>query len=360
MFTSGPTMWERLVRTLISNLKVMLLTPFGRSGSLLLQSLFDHHSEVSTFPAWIRWERFPEVIFDVDFSFQDFLRTNPGIFDLSKSYFGTTNTEINMPTGGSSIYYSLNRDLFRKNFEDLYTEFIEERGSSIAGRLHKGDFILLLHQALHVTLGRELNNLKLILIHVHFFSDSAKELSTIFPKSLYLVTIRDLREVWLSAINLNKLRLRLDSRYKPGIRDISDFTLIMRDRFRRMLEVMRLRPPESLNVFIDLNTFHAKGEEVLVILIDLLRLNWEDSLKTSSIYGHPWGGNIQNSSDFSFSVDRSKRMWKQKLSPAEVTYLEQQLDEELAFFGYRTQAVRNQLIKPKAASYGLLINDDGL
>lgn len=340
--------------------RVAFLTPYGRSGSLLIQSLLDDHSEVSTFPAWVRWDLVPDELLDVTKELNNFIKRNPGVFDLSRSYYGTQSTEIHLPICSSENQFGPDRTRFKDAFSALVSIDNHQKDNDKFPALNKREFIIFLHQALYISLGKALHNLRLILIHVHFFSKDAIDLSRIFNDAFYLITIRDLREAWLSTRNLNALRCKLNPNYRPGVGNISEFVSVMRNRFQDMLRVINPKKFKGQIVFIDLNTLHANGEVLLKSLVSVLGLTWTPSLMSSTVYGYPWDGNIQGALDRSFSSSRSERKWKTELEVWESSLLEKELQAELLFFGYLISGQAKKFQFYGAEKHGMLLNLENL
>jgi hypothetical protein len=174
---------------------IVVMTPFGRSGSVALHGSFDNHEEVATLPTYANVYDFyadahdsfsPEEYWDC------FEKNTPGLFDLEE---GLLHPVFVAPL--QQAVRNIDREQFRSTFLAL---------CEICGDCGRKEYFLLLHVVVFLLRGRLIEQLKCIVIHMHYFhvivhTRSGERLSTEqkqhvtlfrdFPRAVFLVCLRD-------------------------------------------------------------------------------------------------------------------------------------------------------------------------
>ncbi|MDR1267424.1 MAG: sulfotransferase [Holosporales bacterium] len=181
---------------MMERVDVVAMRPYGNSGSRFLHGLFDQCDAIAILPMFVDAYEFcskekgaltPEEYLEL------FEKNNCGLFDLREGYFCA-----NLPEDSDQNLKNIDRTRFCSTFSDL---------CHIYGDCGRREFFLLLHLALHLTRGRSMDTLTLILVHLHAFvalihrrADQRRgKLSTKgltiffedFPRAKFIATMRD-------------------------------------------------------------------------------------------------------------------------------------------------------------------------
>lgn len=270
-------------------LNVIFFSPLGRSGSMLLHSLFDMHSEVIAIP-WI----YDEYDFSVNLD-----QSNEEIIDLFIQKFNQIfdNYEALRFGSMSEIYFKdkenmqitqIDKALYRKNFIEL----CNDNKISTQKMLFE-----LINLAYAKTLGYDIGKIKYIFVHIHFldyYKDFTEDkryqfFAKNYPKMKVLFTIRDFRQVVSSSIKISMDYL-----------DGSNFSMYKRAVFFNvtyltlMANIVYHISAYHNTLLIDLNRLHVLGREAMQRISTFLEIKFTDSLCESTFLGQPYYGNSIN------------------------------------------------------------------
>ena len=184
-------------------MNVILLTPHGRSGSYLMQSLFDQHPQVSClptaffYPEWKFHNSTKECI-------KEFVNLYPGIFDMTNNYLGVPHKNTTSMFGKEGIEnIILSKERFIEHANNIFK-------SKLSGGISRKDFIKGIHLAYSKTLGNDPKKIKYLLLHIPNYKKKCHYLALDDFSNLKLIAmIRDPRENWLSLKNLFHIRVPL-------------------------------------------------------------------------------------------------------------------------------------------------------
>jgi len=164
------TMNHKVIEAIMNAKKVILVTS-GRNGAVFLHSLFDSHSEILTIPTYVNW---------------------PKVYDLVKDKSIDEMVDFVADDRLGNIFHKKN-DMLRGNFENF--EFnIKDFKSKLKQYLLEtpqtsSSFFESVHAAYAVTIGQDINKIKVVLSHHHMGSRIYRVLED-FPESLWINIIR--------------------------------------------------------------------------------------------------------------------------------------------------------------------------
>ena len=257
-------------------MKFIILLSCGRSGSSLVQSLFDMHPQIMQFPGDFRFDhQFVNILDEKDPNkiSQMFCDLNPFFFDsrLQKS-FGLIDRH-DMLGKKKNEFYKFSKKIFKKNF--IYF-FNNSKKNAI-------DKIISLHKAYAKLSSQSLNKKKIIILHLHgiqYFENFTNYFSK-FHNFKILLTLRDPLVSLCATIN-NWLK------FKSG-KDLHSESLY--NNFKIHIDMMNVLHKFRKKVYIiQLENLHLKSNKVLKGLCKLLRINYKNSLKKSSYFNKVWWG----------------------------------------------------------------------
>jgi hypothetical protein len=163
-------------------MKIVLLFTGGRSGSDLLQSLLDGHTEVAQFPGVLHFTKNLLKIFelkDPKIIAKKFIYNNKLYFDsrLNKrerhDKLGKKRNE----------FYIVNKNLFIKNFIKIFKR----------SKKKNLDILICLHKAYMLSRKIRTNKFKIIFLHLHLFENFRNYLKVleVYKDTKMLITYRD-------------------------------------------------------------------------------------------------------------------------------------------------------------------------
>lgn len=283
------------IRETVENLNLLVITPLGRSGSMLLQSLFDGHPEVVCFSEvsqhWRHWQNFLAAGQDISV----WLDRNPGFHDAHD--FGDGDSEA----GRAMLGWFAER---RQDFEQAFNTV---RAATTGLELTDGRrFMVCLALALASVRRQDLPSLRYIVFQQHnhkaMASDTARMVSD-FPDLKVLATCRHPIE---SALSFHTLQKRTGH---PTFRNFSRNVRGWSSACWRHLEiaVRHLAPAGSLRL-IDLNSLHGDPDTMIGRLCQWLGIADHPSLHRSTMFGIDWGGNSADGTPIPTFSDKRARL----------------------------------------------------
>jgi len=257
-------------------MKFVILLSCGRSGSSLVQSLFDMHPQIMQFPGDFRFDYlFVDILNEKNPNKMShmFCDLNPFFFDsrLQKD-FGLVDRH-DMLGKNKNEFYKFSKEIFKKNFVYFYSN----------SKKRRIDKIIALHQAYAKLSGQTLNKKKIIILHLHsieYFKNFINYFSK-FHNFKILLTLRDPLVSLCATINhWLKFRSGKDL-YSESLYNNYEIHINM------MNSLHKFRKKVSI---IQLENLHLKSNKVLKSLCKLLKINYKSSLKKSSYLNKVWWG----------------------------------------------------------------------
>lgn len=263
--------------------RVVAVNPYGRSGSMFLQSLFDGHPHIITVPGvyLTAYHGFYHLYGSLpkDALIEKFVEQFAVIFDANNDFPGST-WHLDAPMGEHLGFTRMG-----PNKDETLTLDREAFIACLKTVLDKEEIVSrkLLFQALHVAYQhalypeREITKDTVILFHLHDHSPSFRQehLDVDFSDAQYLHVVREpvrtLKSLFKGFPKLDPELLLYDSLF-GGIP--------MNDKIRSRSRVIRI---EDLN---------ANPRDVLMKVCSWIGIDWNDCLMNSTFHGLTWWGDI--------------------------------------------------------------------
>jgi hypothetical protein len=310
---------------------VLMLSPLGRSGSLLIQSLLDDHPAVATFSHWF------EVGYD------DLGPSSPqtgneaarscavamvercrGLF--TGYYYGDASF---LSRGGALTSGLTTLDAGR--FIDAVVAILGETS------FDRRRFFLAAYAAMRLLRGLGCHDVRWLVYHNHYLKlPEGSSLLRDFPSLRAIVTTRDPRESMLSFRRLEIEIANSKHVFAQGLARLKvDAALLV--RAARLWSVL---PAERLRI-VDLNGLHAHGSEAIDALASWLAIERTPGLELSTVYGTPWSGNAVDGTPRRGLDDRFAALrWPTALPSTWLALTETLLRAHVTRFGYTPPSVR--------------------
>lgn len=271
------------IMTAIDQINALVLTCHGRSGSMLMQTLFDSHPQVISFPSsHLRYDYRGKDGADWALTARRFMAANPALFNTEFSYFGavwSATTALLGPDGAD--HARVDGEAFVAAFARLAAE------AAGAAEIDRRRFFCLLHLALAESLGFDPFKIKYILFHQHSYHDrDLGQLLADFPHAYMIATIRDPREGNLSWLKVLDRRRRTRHNFCAFIGAV----LENRRAFSRLAAWRARFDPDHVRM-VDLNRLHIQQDQAMRALADWLGVEFCPSLRHSTVVGLTWWGN---------------------------------------------------------------------
>lgn len=320
------------VSTTLNSIKLLVIHPLGRSGSLFLQSLFDGHPEVITLPSFGElFSKLPNKITDPSYSTKQFIENNQQIFDSSKGYLGLG---INFVAGkfgpNATEDLSVDPSEFLKNMMVIVSRFNHKNDE-----IDRVNFFKMLHLAYHSTVNNGNSGaIKYILYHPHIETEFNLLIEN-FPCCHFIFTMRDPRQDWASWRKVIAIRQAYDSSSLNRL-DILNTSLAYSRSVASLFDIVELLGPNRVKV-IELPKLHQYNKQAMRLFCQWLSISFRDSLLQSTFNGMLWHGN---------SADRVKAIgfnplfkdnWKDDLTFNEAKYISTLLFATIALLRFDTE-----------------------
>jgi hypothetical protein len=265
-------------------MKFVIILTGGRSGSDLLQSLFDCHPQIMQFPGMFRFDKpFLDILDERNPKNIPikFCKLNPHFFDsrIQKTIqpeLGErpdTGERHHMLGKNKNEYYRFSEKKFEKEFANFYKK----------SKKRKIDKLIAIHEAYDKISSKKSNKKKIIIIHLHLiehFKSFVNKFNKINDYKI-LLTIRDPLVSICSTVN-HWLKYKSGQYlYTKSIYDnINMHVNIFNElyKFRKKLFIVQL---ENL---------HLEKTKVIKGLCKLLRIHYKTSLTKSTYFNKNWWG----------------------------------------------------------------------
>ena len=253
-------------------MKTLLLVAGGRGGSDFFRGLFDGHSQVLTFPGYLRINKDFQEMLNLNFPDQiskRFISLYPNFFN-SKAYWGRFERHHRLGEKRNK-FFKVNKKKFIKNFLKLTNK----------KKINKIDIVKNLHIAYSIAKGDKKCEKKILFIHTHLVSWTKEFLKTVNPKDTSIIHI--IRHP-LASIN-SPIRAWLtfqngDSFFPKELHFQLDLV------FNGIFDLMKLK-----KVYImQYEKLHWENEYVMRKFCKKFKIKYEKCLKSSTQLGLKWWG----------------------------------------------------------------------
>lgn len=270
---------HEIIAAVAERLNIIIISPLGRSGSFLIQSLFDGHPEIACFPEvaqhWHHVNSFTAAGQDIT----SWLDGNPDFHD--GHHFAANDTEM---ANALLAWFASRRAAFEVCFRHTWT-CLGERGVLSEGRrLYVSLAIAWTHAR-----GQDLNRLKYVVLQHHnnrAISGDMPAILAAFPDARVLATCRHPIESGLSFQVLD--RRTGQASFRNYSRNVRGWSVTC---WRNMEAVAAQLPLENNLRLLDLSALHRDPETMLERLATWLDISDDPSLRQSTVCDVPWLGN---------------------------------------------------------------------
>lgn len=317
-----------------NNINIILTIPHGRSGSMLLHSLFDSHPEIISFPVIYDWFNFSlnSLINNSNYEIIDeFIDKNEKIFSSKKNNF--------IALGTSNIHdYSYDNEFINIDTKELKENFLSiTKGKSIK---NEKDFFEYIHLALALNMNYDLSKIKYIFVHVHMYTEKTKYILDFLMKNYsnlyFLPLIRDPRESWLGWGKVLKKR-----NFSINTHNLLKYILNLQHAYNELAKLIDSNYIRNI-LFIDLNQLHKKEQKGLESLCSYLNINFDNCLLYSTFLNKLWGGNDSNNTILhSISKERSYFKWNEELNKEDKELINYYLSNYISSVNYLVKKTNN-------------------
>lgn len=259
------TLQPLILKKLLDNINLIIISPLGRGGSYFFQSLLNRHPEMITLPESTTCSHE-----DLN-SIQDFVLKNEKSFDSTKAYFN--NVEISN---------QINIDIDINRLVEIYHLL-----KNIHKPLNRKEAFLLYYLSYAILNDYDIKKLKFILIHIHNFRSEKHLFYSFlkdFPNTKIIVLTKDLKLTFKSISLIFKERHGgvfddiLISRIRKNLLEYETFKHLY-GQFKKQIKI------------VDINQLHLQGKSKMQNLCDWLKIRYNEVLMISQIGNQEWFGN---------------------------------------------------------------------
>ena len=165
----------------LKKIKILIIHPLGRAGSLFLQSLLDMHSQILILPDRFKfYTLIPKYIDNLENELDKLiLKSNIVLFDIEKGYYGSKRNNIVGFEKNRNKKIKINKIIFKKKFFELKKKLNIKK-------ITRQEFFILFHASYRSCYDKNFifNKIKYILYHPHNDINEFKELKNGFARAL--------------------------------------------------------------------------------------------------------------------------------------------------------------------------------
>lgn len=306
--------------------KLVIIRPIGRSGSIFLQSLFDNHPEILSFPMvfpfylhWRVFSRFENLTIDglINYFIDEthLKHLFPNATNLPQTLYDEK---------GNKTHFRISKKTFVRNLK-------KELRESVSSFPSRKEFLIALHRAYAKTATITLSDKKVILVHEHG-SYSYQDPNEDFDDVVNIVTTREPRNSYASFIGY---RQRLGSAFATfyNILDLNGWV----DGFVNATIYAR-RFPDNI-IFVKTEDLNTNPKKEMQRLIRKIGIRYDKFLLKSTYAGYSLvlGFSSVKSEKKGFdSKGMSENRWQSLCSEREIKIIDALFRQKNLFFGYNT------------------------
>jgi tetratricopeptide (TPR) repeat protein len=325
------------------NIDVCFLTAIGRSGSLLIQSLFDSHEQILMIPTIIpmyqTWNSFYIQNNNHEKALEKFFNSTILKFDWFEDRLGYNKDD--------KIDFKL---------EELTTLTLNIFNSVSYSRKN---FILSLHLAYGKIFNVDFSKIKVIFLHEHYLDgfniNQVSEKFSLSDYSNYIFKnnsnlIQNVKEDFLNFKFIFSIRNPYDSFFSFMNLVNNESDIIKPDRFWTHIKYLLIsyRDLKELifekkllkdneYVLIDFQQLHSDTFNIMKKTSDFLDIDYSESILESTIQGKIWWGNAPQKLSLGTIKERNFIEWKTKLSKDYINLLSFSFKTINSYFGYESE-----------------------
>jgi hypothetical protein len=318
-----------------ADINLIVAMAYGRAGSILIQSLFDGHSNVLTLPhLGTMYSLIPASIDDLDRQIDWFIGRFPTIFDTScGGYFSDANEFVAAkfgPDGDEDLRVS-SAD-FKRRMLGLVKEYYP--GDNDRGLTRKRFFILV-----HLAYGLcvrpfAVTEIRYIFYHAHVHVDDEwQSMLEDFPELYFIGMTRDPRQDWASWRKIHASRMQRDVASVPPICLFLSEYHYSKSTYELGNLVERLNP-DHIRI-VDLEKLHILNAKAMTHLCGWLNIDFDECLLKSTFNGLQWHGNAASGKRVSsLNPNMTRDAWRKELPDYDQQIICSLVPGSIMYFGY--------------------------
>lgn len=304
------------------NQEPIFLIGAHKSGTSLLRSLFDGHSDLFVIP--IESHFFQHLGYWIDYSLRRQFANDFTIKDLSQNLIDwivkSNRISDRYADGDTRGYWDVAR------FEEVLKSKLGHKAidtGTISGekRLIEA-YVLAMYQSLY---HQDLPDEKRILEKSVENAEFALELKNAYPKAKFIHIVRN---PYANMVSIRK--------YRAGNKGFPFLKKIMQALYNSYYYLGKNKRLIGEDYLVMKYEDLLQHPEVTINkLVDFTGISNKKTLYTPTAFGKPWGGNSTTNQEFNGITPKTLDKWKEDISPLEVNVVNRWFDSELRHFGYR-------------------------
>jgi|SaaInlStandDraft_6_1057023.scaffolds.fasta_scaffold46875_1 hypothetical protein len=308
----------------IETIEPVALVTTGRTGSDLLQSLFDSHSQVLTFNGHLVqyysfWENNLDIINSEKFRSEDLIyKFISHHLELLKSHYDLAERKNTM---GDNFDESISIDL--PKFIKITSNFLQDK------KLNSKNFLLAVHVAYAICLGQDISRKSIFLFHIHN-ADLLPSFLKDFPDTRIICMTRDPRANYYSGIYHRILAYKANTN-----RSIPNCTKLFIYLLRIFEDAYSL---DKYNNNYTVLKLEELGDKCLLTKVcTWLDIKYESTLELSTFGGIRWRGDalsVKTNNEKGFSSDMISNKWEGSFGNVEKYVFNFILNSRLEYYLY--------------------------
>lgn len=308
---------------------LIVINPFGRGGSIFMQSLLDGHPNIATLPSFGSfYSKIPKKIYTNKNFFSEelekFITKNQNIFDTSKGYFGKGAGYTSGLFGKESKDHIVTDvDTFKKKIFEIKNKYFQNK--DFISRPH---FFSLIYLSFHAIYYGSFDKIKFLSYHPHNFFE-LRYLIKDYPNLYFIGMSRNSLSDWNSWKKVLSIRLNTKIHKINLLHAFNNSYFYSRDTYLFSL----IKDKINNKKIIDLIFLHQQNIHLIKKICDWLEIDFHNNLTKSTLCNKEWAGNYADRSiKSSFNPDRKDSI--SELSKFEKDFIINSTQKSSIFLNY--------------------------
>lgn len=296
-----------------------------KSGTSLLRSIFDGHSELSVLP--IETHVFQKMGYWIRYEYRKQHPQSPNLEKVKNKmarFIHKVNNQHDQYSG-SHAKNLIDEKLFNEHLNNYLTS--QDPAQIIS------TYFDALHLSIHnsTSAGHTKRYVEKSVEHSEF----ALELNQLFPQARFIHIVRNPYATVVALRKYKTLGYRFPLYHRLAKTLVSSFYHLHKNS--RLLSNYYVIRYEDLV---------ATPEIVIRELADFVNINWEQILLTPTVNGIPWEGNSTTGNEYDTISDKNLDNWKEEIHPVEVFYVNRLFTHILERYNYDKIPYNGGFIRP--------------
>ena len=324
----------------MSLINLIVVHPFGRSGSIFVQSLLDGHKNILTLPHFgpIYNTISKRIVLSDPTQFKKevkgFVSRHPDIFDTSKGYFGSGSSTVSGIFGENNDEHIItDTDLFKKRILNLKNLYFSD-----SLELSRKDFFILVYQSFFDLGPENIKDIKYILYHPHD-QHEIENLVKDFPNMFFVGMTRNPLSDWNSFKKVLAHRMDVKIENVPRLMALNNALRYAKETFSFFLLEQKIKN----KMMIDLIRLHKLNRKAMFKISEWLGIEFHESMLKSTFCGKLWAGNAANRLSYN-TFDKNKKDSYENLNEEEVNFYKSVVNDCGCYLNYKLFFKKDQIV----------------